>query len=47
MVVFEGLIDLRKKGLRLVGKLCNLCRVLETGITTMLTFMSSLGSSFD
>jgi hypothetical protein len=30
---------------RLVGKVCNLCRVLETGISAVLTVMSSLGSS--
>jgi histone acetyltransferase (RNA polymerase elongator complex component) len=28
-----------------VGKVCNLCRVLETGISVVLTIMSSLGSS--
>jgi hypothetical protein len=32
---------------QLVGKVCNLCRVLETGISVMLAIMSSLGSSFD
>jgi hypothetical protein len=31
----------------LVGKVCNLCRVLETGILAMLTVMSSLGILFD
>jgi hypothetical protein len=36
-----------RKGSRLVGKVCNLCRVLETGISVVLTVMSSLGSSFD
>jgi hypothetical protein len=30
-----------------VGKVCNLCRGLETGISVVLTVMSSLGSSFD
>jgi hypothetical protein len=30
-----------------VGKVCNLCRVLETGISTVLTIMSSLGILFD
>jgi hypothetical protein len=30
---------------QLVGKVCNLCRVLETGISAMLTVKSSLGSS--
>jgi hypothetical protein len=30
-----------------VGKLCNLCRVLETSILAMLVIMGSLGSSFD
>jgi hypothetical protein len=30
-----------------VGKVCNLCRVLETSISVVLTVMSSLGSSFD
>jgi hypothetical protein len=28
---------------RLVGKVCNLCRVLETNISAVLTVMSSLG----
>jgi hypothetical protein len=28
-----------------VGKVCNLCRVLETSISVMLTVKSSLGSS--
>jgi hypothetical protein len=32
---------------RLVGKVCNLYRVLETGISAMLTVMSSLGILFD
>jgi hypothetical protein len=27
-----------------VGKVCNLCRVLETGISVVLTVMSSLGA---
>jgi hypothetical protein len=27
-----------------VGKVCNLCRVLETGISAMLTVMCSLGA---
>jgi hypothetical protein len=36
-----------RKGSRLEGKMCNLCRVLETVISTVLTVMSSLGSSFD
>jgi hypothetical protein len=31
----------------LVGKVCNLCRVLETVISVVLTVMSGLGSSFD
>jgi hypothetical protein len=30
-----------------VGKVCNLCRVLETGISAMLVVMSSLGILFD
>jgi hypothetical protein len=30
-----------------VGKVCNLCRVLETGISVVLTVMSSLGILFD
>jgi hypothetical protein len=33
--------------LRLMGKVCNLCRVLETGISVVLTVMSSLGILFD
>ena len=28
-----------------MGKVCNLCRVLETGISAMLTVKSSLGFS--
>jgi hypothetical protein len=48
MVVFEGLIDPKqKKGSRLVGKVCNLCRVLETGILVVLAVKSSLGILFD
>jgi hypothetical protein len=31
----------------LVGKVCNLCRVLETGISAVLAVMSSLGILFD
>jgi hypothetical protein len=30
-----------------VGKVCNLCRVLETGISAVLAVMSSLGILFD
>jgi hypothetical protein len=30
-----------------VGKVCNLCRVLETGISAVLMVMSSLGILFD
>jgi hypothetical protein len=32
---------------RLVGKVCNLCRVLETGISAELTIKSGLGILFD
>jgi hypothetical protein len=32
------------KGSRLVGKVCTLCRVLETGISAVLAVMSSLGA---
>jgi hypothetical protein len=32
---------------RLVGKVCNLYRVLETGISVVLTVKSSLGILFD
>jgi hypothetical protein len=31
----------------LLGKVCNLCRVLETGISVVLTVKSSLGILFD
>jgi hypothetical protein len=31
----------------LVGKVCNLCRGLETGISVVLTVKSSLGILFD
>jgi hypothetical protein len=34
------------KGSRLVGKVCNLCRVLETGISVVITVKSSLGINF-
>jgi hypothetical protein len=34
-------------GSRLVGKVCNLYRVLKTGISAMLTFKSSLEILFD
>jgi hypothetical protein len=41
-----GSHDLRAKWeSRLVGKVCNLCRVLETRISVVLTVKSSLGSS--
>jgi hypothetical protein len=30
-----------------VGKVCNLCRVLETSISAVLAVMSSLGILFD
>jgi hypothetical protein len=36
-----------RKGSQLVGKVCNLCRVFETGISVVLMVMSSLVSSFD
>jgi hypothetical protein len=32
---------------RLAGKMCDLCRVLETGISAMLTVKSGLGILFD
>jgi hypothetical protein len=32
---------------RLVGKVCNLFRVLETGISAVITVKSSLGILFD
>jgi hypothetical protein len=32
---------------RLVGKVCNLCRGLETDISVVLTVMSGLGILFD
>jgi hypothetical protein len=32
---------------RLMGKVCNLCGVLETGISAVLTVKSSLGILFD
>jgi hypothetical protein len=47
LVVFEGLIDPRQKESWLVGKVCDLCRVLETDISAVLAVMSSLESSFD
>jgi hypothetical protein len=30
-----------------MGKVCNLCRVLETGVLVVLTVKSSLGILFD
>jgi hypothetical protein len=36
-----------KQESRLVGKVCDLCRGLETGISAMLTVMSGLGILFD
>jgi hypothetical protein len=35
------------RGSRLVGKVYNFCRVLETGISAKLTVKSSLGILFD
>jgi hypothetical protein len=35
------------KGSRLVGIVCNLCRVLETGISAEIMVKSSLGILFD
>jgi hypothetical protein len=32
---------------RLVGKMCDLCEVLETGISVVLTVKSGLGIHFD
>jgi hypothetical protein len=32
---------------RLMGKVCNLCRMLETSISVVLTVKSSLGILFD
>jgi hypothetical protein len=40
--------DLRaERESQLVGKVCDLCRVLETGISAMLTVMSGLVILFD
>jgi hypothetical protein len=36
-----------RKGSQLVGKVRNLCRVLETGISAKLTVKSGLGILFD
>jgi hypothetical protein len=36
-----------RKGSRLVGKVCNLCRVLETDISVVLMVMSGFGILFD
>jgi hypothetical protein len=36
-----------EKESRLVGKVCNLCIVLETGISAVLTVKGSLGILFD
>jgi hypothetical protein len=32
---------------RIVDKVCNLCRILETGISVMLTVKNGLGILFD
>jgi hypothetical protein len=45
--VLKGLIDPRKKGSRLMGKLCDLYRGLENGILVVLMVKSSLGILFD
>jgi hypothetical protein len=43
-----GSHDLRaEQESRLMGKVCNLCRVLETGVLVVLTVKSSLGILFD
>jgi hypothetical protein len=36
-----------RKGSRLMGKVCNLCRVLEASISNVLTVKSSLGILFN
>jgi hypothetical protein len=47
-VVKIGYVQPRmEKGSRLVGKVCNLSKVLETGISVELTDKSSLGILFD
>jgi hypothetical protein len=47
-VVTNGSHDLRaERESRLVGKVCNLCRVLEIGISVVLKVKSSLGILFD
>jgi hypothetical protein len=45
--VFECLTDSRQKGSQLMGKVCDLCRGLETNISVMLVVKSSLDISFD
>ena len=48
MVVINGRLEPRAEWeSRLVGKVCNLYRVLETGISVVLMVMSSLGILFD
>jgi hypothetical protein len=36
-----------RMGITVVGKVCDLCRVLETDISVVLTVKSSLGILFD
>jgi hypothetical protein len=47
-VVKIGFVQSRlEKGSRLMGKVCNLCRVLETGISAKLMVKCGLGILFD
>jgi hypothetical protein len=45
--VFKGLYNLRQTWIMFVGKVCDICRGLETSILVILMIMSSLRSSFD
>jgi hypothetical protein len=47
LIVFKGQDNLRQKESRLIGKVCDLCRWLETGISVVLMIKSSLGILFD
>jgi hypothetical protein len=44
--IVSGQPGLEKES-RLVGKVCNLCRVLENGISVVLMIKGSLGILFD
>jgi hypothetical protein len=44
---FTSVVKIGSVQLRMVGKVCNICRVLETDISVMLMVNSSIGILFD